>query len=206
MDPAVQLIVRGALALLFGWAAAHKLRDVAGFRAALEGYDLLARRWAVPAGALLIASEVGVAAGLLLPRVAPLAALAGAALLVLYAVAIAVNLRRGRRDIDCGCGGPAGRQTISGGLVVRNGVLALAALGSAAPAHARSLTWVDGPTIVAALATVALLYTAVDGLLLNGRSYAPQREAEGRRGGAHNSLVPLRSSAPSAVKSETIDA
>jgi uncharacterized membrane protein YphA (DoxX/SURF4 family) len=206
MDPAVQLIVRGALALLFGWAAAHKLRDVAGFRAALEGYDLLARRWAVPAGALLIASEVGVAAGLLLPRVAPLAALAGAALLVLYAVAIAVNLRRGRRDIDCGCGGPAGRQTISGGLVVRNGVLALAALGSAAPAHARSLTWVDGPTIVAAVATVALLYTAVDGLLLNGRSDAPQRDAERRRGGAHNSLVPLRSSATSAVKSETIDA
>jgi hypothetical protein len=206
MDPAVQLIARGALALLFGWSAAHKLRDVEGFRAALEGYELLPRRWAVPAGALLIAGEVGVAAGLLLPRVAPVAALGAAALLVLYAGAIAVNLRRGRHDIDCGCGGPAGRQPISAALVVRNGVLAAAAIGSALPAQSRSLTWLDGTTVVAAVATLALLYAAVDGLLLNRRDHSPRSGAEGRRGGGYDILAPLPSSASSAVKSESINA
>jgi Methylamine utilisation protein MauE len=195
MDPVVQLIGRGALALLFGWSAAHKLRDVDAFRAALEGYDLLPPLWAVPAGAVLIGSEVGLATGLLLPPVAPVAALGGAALLVLYAGAMAVNLRRGRRDIDCGCGGPAGRQPISAALVGRNIVLAMAAIGSALPAHSRSLTWVDGATIVLAVLTVSLLYAAIDGLLRNARDYSPQRDAEGGRGAGHNLLAPLRSSA-----------
>lgn len=162
MDPAVQLIVHGALALLFGWSAVHKLRDIEAFRVALEGYDLLPAPWAVPAGALLIATEVGVAAGLLLPRVAPLAAVAGAGLLVVYALAIAVNLRRGRRDIDCGCGGPAGRQTISAAMVVRNGLLALAALASAFRAHPRALTWVDWLTTGAGIGVAALLYVAIE--------------------------------------------
>ena len=42
----------------------------------------------------------------------PHAAAAAALLLALYAGAIGVNLARGRRDIDCGCGGPASRQPI----------------------------------------------------------------------------------------------
>jgi Methylamine utilisation protein MauE len=162
MDPAVQLIVRGALALLFGWSAVHKLRDVEGFREALEGYDLLPPFWAVPAGAALIASEVGVAAGLLLPRVAPIAAIGAAALLLLYAGAIAVNLRRGRRDIDCGCGGPAGRQSISGSLVARNAVLATMALMTALPVDGRPLIWIDWVTTIGGVGVATLLYTALD--------------------------------------------
>ena len=46
----------------------------------------------------------------------------GAALLLAYAAVMAINLVRGRRFIDCGCGGAA--QPLSLGLVLRNVVLA----------------------------------------------------------------------------------
>ena len=41
-------------------------------------------------------------------------------LLSLYTAAIVLNLARGRRDIDCGCGGPGSRQTLHEWLVWRN--------------------------------------------------------------------------------------
>jgi len=175
VDPTLQLVARAGLSLLLGWSGAHKLRDVGAFRAALEGYELLPPRWAVPAGAGLIAAEVGIASGLLLPRVAGVAALAAAGLLTLYAAAIAINLVRGRRDIDCGCAGPAGRQPISAGLVARNAALAAVALVGAVPTAARPLTWLDGVTVLAGVAALGLLYAAADGLLAN----APRSAALG---------------------------
>lgn len=165
IDPALSWVVRAAVSLLFVSAAGHKLRDVEGFRRAVEGYDLLPRLWAVPVGGALIALEVGVATGLWFARVAPVAALAAAVLLMGYGGAMALNLARGRRDIDCGCGGPGGRQTISATLVVRNAFLAVAALVAALPASARALTWIDAMTIAAAIVALALLYVAADGLL-----------------------------------------
>ncbi|WP_289141256.1 MauE/DoxX family redox-associated membrane protein [uncultured Brevibacillus sp.] len=47
-------------------------------------------------------------------------AVLGGLLLILYSVAIAINLLRGRRDISCGCGGVAGNHPISWLLVLRN--------------------------------------------------------------------------------------
>jgi len=38
-------------------------------------------------------------------------------LLALYTLAVVVNLARGRREIDCGCFGPAARQPLSAALV-----------------------------------------------------------------------------------------
>lgn len=177
LDPALQLLARALLSILFASAAAHKLRDVASFRSALEAYELVPTLWTVPVGAVLIAAEIGVALGLWLPRVAPVAAVAAAALLALYAGAIAVNLARGRRDIDCGCAGPARRQPISRALVARNAVLAAVALASALPATARALTWIDAVTIIAGGALLALLYAAAEGLLAN----APRSRALAHR-------------------------
>jgi hypothetical protein len=185
-DPILALIVRLGLALLFGAAAGHKLRDVGGFRSALERYELLPPVWAVPAGAVLIAAEIGIAVGLLLPRVAPVAAAAAAALLALYAGAIAVNLARGRRDIDCGCGGPARRQPISGWLVARNAVLAAVALRAAWPVTPRSVTWIDAITVAAGVLAIALLYVAADGLIANAASERIHRR--GTQKGAEGAL------------------
>ena len=44
-------------------------------------------------------------------------------LLALYAGAMAVNLARGRRDLDCGCAGPGVRRPVGEGLLIRNGAL-----------------------------------------------------------------------------------
>lgn len=177
LDPALQLLARALLSLLFASAATHKLRDVASFRTALAAYELLPPLWTAPVGAALIAAEAGVAVGLWLPRVGPVAGVAAAALLALYAGAIAVNLTRGRRDIDCGCAGPRRRQPISGAFVVRNAVLAAVALASALPASARALSWIDVVTIVAGGALLALIYAAAEGLLAN----APRSRALAHR-------------------------
>ena len=170
VDPIVGAALRTALALMFGWAAAHKLRDMAAFRAAVSAYAL------VPAGALSVVSvlavstEMGVAVTLAWPSSGSLSALWAALLLLIYAVAVAVNLLRGRAHIDCGCVGAAGRQPITWALVVRNVVLSSVALVTALPASPRSLVWIDAVTLVAAVGALTLLYAAADGVL----AHAPQ--------------------------------
>lgn len=163
MDPVIALGLRTGLALLLGSAALAKLRDPGGFAAAVAGYRLLPGALAGPAAAGFVAAEIALAAGLWLARTP--AAFGAAALLALYAGAIGVNLARGRRDIDCGCGGPFGRQTLSPALVLRNLGMAGAALACALPVAPRALAWLDALTLVAALAAGAALYTAVNLLL-----------------------------------------
>jgi hypothetical protein len=93
--------------------------------------------------------------------------LAAAALLALYSAAIVVNLARGRREIDCGCFGPAQRQPLSPALVLRNGVLIALALVCALPAGVRALVPLDALTIAALVAFAALVHGGVNGLIAN---------------------------------------
>jgi hypothetical protein len=167
VDPVISLSLRAFLAVVLAVAAVHKLRDLRVFHAAVAGYDLLPPRAVALAAPLLAGAELALAAGLLVrPHAAP-PALGAAVLLLVYAGAILVNLRRGRRDIDCGCAGPGRRRPLGAGLVARNGVLAAAALAAALPAAGRAPTWLDVSTIAFAAAALALLYMAVDGLLAN---------------------------------------
>jgi hypothetical protein len=62
----------------------------------------------------------------------PWAASLAALLFSLFAIAMAVNLARGRTYIDCGCFQSALRQSIDWRLVARNGGLAAMALAIAA--------------------------------------------------------------------------
>jgi hypothetical protein len=177
LDAAVCLALRLGLAALLLVACAHKLRDPAGFRRALADYRLLPARAAGGAAAGLALAELGLAAGLLWPAGAARAALGAAALFVLYAAAIGVNLVRGRREIDCGCAGPGARRPLAGGLVARNGVLALAALAAALPATPRALVWLDAVSVAGGVAVAALLYLAVDATLAQS---ARRAQWEGR--------------------------
>jgi hypothetical protein len=176
IDPALRLTLRAALSLLFFWAAAHKLRDVGEFRKAVTAYKLLPSRGVSAAAALLIATEMGIAAGLLTPRSGTAAALGASGLLCLYAGAIAVNLLRGRRHIDCGCAGAAARRPISTALVARNTILIVAAALSALPATARILNRVDGVTVVGGIIALALLYAAADELIANAGRLAQRAQ------------------------------
>lgn len=164
LDPALGLALRGGLALLLASAASHKLRDLEAFRAALGGYKLLPEASIGIASLVLIAVEIATSAALLFSSSAGLAA---AALLALYSLAIGVNLARGRREIDCGCFGPAARQPLSAGLVVRNAALIALALACALPAAPRALVWIDGLTVVGAIAFGMLVHEAVNALLAN---------------------------------------
>ncbi len=170
MDPVATVTLRAALALLLTLAATHKLRDMESFRAAVAGYRLVPAFLVGPAAVALAGGEL-LAAALLIaspgrPAAGPLAA---AALFLLYGGAIAVNLARGRRDIDCGCGGPGARRPISGWLVARSAALAVLALAAAVPVASppRSLVWIDALTIAGAVATLGVAYASVDRLLAN---------------------------------------
>ena len=162
-DPVFVLTVRWGLAALFGFAVAHKLRTFPEFQEAVRAYRLLPERLTVPAAFFLIALELLVVLGLLASN--PAWTAAAAALLCLYAMAMLINLGRGRRELDCGCGGPSGRQKIGFGLVLRNLVLAaMALLTVLVPASDRNLSWHDWFTALAASATMVLVWAAVSEL------------------------------------------
>jgi hypothetical protein len=171
VDPAVDLAVRVALALLFSSAATHKLRDLPAFRAAVADYRLLPELLAPAVATALVAAEVALAAALVLGPRLP-GALAAAALLGLYGGAIALALARGRRDVDCGCGGPALRQPLSAGLVARNALLACAATTGLAPLSPRPLVWVDALTIAGTVLALSALYAATSRLLAQAPALA----------------------------------
>jgi hypothetical protein len=122
-------VCRVGMAAIFAQSAWHALRAPSLHEAAVAGYDLLPH-WAVPAAARGLPLLSAAAAVLLLwPVSAMTGSVLGLALLTVFTAAIAINLRRGRIEIDCGCGGAAG-QMISPGLVARN-LLLLCVLGTA---------------------------------------------------------------------------
>jgi hypothetical protein len=165
MDPALDLALRAALALLFGAAALHKARDLPGFRAILADYRLLPSGLVRGAAVILIALEGCLAAALLFPVWHASAAWAAILLLALYTGAIGINLARGRRHIDCGCGGPALGQPLGGWLLVRNGILMMIALAVMSPPASRTLVMLDALTVTASAASLALLYAAANRLI-----------------------------------------
>jgi Methylamine utilisation protein MauE len=163
IDPAISTLLAGAFALLFATAAFHKVRDLDAFSQVFGAYQI------VPAGpsvaALVPALEAAVAAGLVVPASRPVAGLTGAVLLLSYAVAIAVNLRRGRRELSCGCGGPDERRPIAAWMVIRNLLLTPALAAVALPLSARPLGPADWLTVAGGLGIAALLYVSADRLL-----------------------------------------
>ncbi len=160
VGPIVSWTATLLVAGLFASGAWHKLSGLAEFRGALSAYRLLPE-WAVGSAAvLLVVFEVSVALALL-GRVEG-AALAAFVLLGGYSAAMLLNLLRGRRWIDCGCGGPG--QPISYALLGRNAVLMSLCL-LAAPTAA-SLGALGVFTVAAAALTGLLLYAAANHILM----------------------------------------
>ena len=117
-----------ALAGIFLLAATHKARNFLAFRGILAEYRLLPDNlvpWVAPLliGAELVAGLLVLMPALMSANTIPpgVAALPAGALLCLYTGAIAVNLARGRTQIDCGCGGEA--TPLSVWLLLRNAIL-----------------------------------------------------------------------------------
>lgn len=171
LDPVFPHMCAALLAIVFLGGAWQKMRDPDGFFMAIEQYRLLPAAWSAPAGRGLLLLES--AAGLLLLPLAtrPFGAALALVVLVIVSAAVAINLLRGRREIDCGCGGPEGGQHLSWGLVLRNLLLLLAAsmatVTDAGAGIVRDLVWLDRLTLVAGTLALYGLYAAANQLLAN---------------------------------------
>lgn len=165
IDPAIRIIVTWGLALLLAFAARHKAVDGPRFRAQLAEYRLLPAAMVAPAALTLMLVELITAVGLLLPGTRSGAALVAAALLALYAGAMAVNIARGRSHIDCGCGDAP--QLLSPWLVLRNLVLALAACWASLTVTDRALGGLDAVLMPLGLLAVLGVWLALEQLLAN---------------------------------------
>lgn len=120
----IGVAARVCLAIVFVMASIGKLQHLAVLEGVVGNYRLLPRRLVRPVAMALPWVELCVGAALLSPAEPALPSIAAIALLLVFAWAMAVNLKRGRNDIDCGCHRPELRQTLQWPLVGRNLVLA----------------------------------------------------------------------------------
>jgi hypothetical protein len=160
IDPAISCVIGLCVAALFATAAAHKLGAWRDFFATVSNYRLLPDVLVPLAAAVLIALEFAAAVLILPAETRSIGALLSAGLLVLYALAIAANLLRGRVDLDCGCLAMSRRQPVRWWMVGRNLLLAALSLVGNLPLAARMLTSLDALTIAGAALSLALLYAA----------------------------------------------
>lgn len=178
-DPVVRAVLTALFALVFAGAAWHKLRAPAQFEQALAAYQLLPAGAVAACARLLPWVEAACLPLLLFSRTREAGLMLEAGLLIVYAIAMAANLARGRSRIDCGCGGPL--QPLSWPLVARNVLLALLALlgaGLLGPVAERALGWLDHLSF--AMATLALfgLYAVSNQLLAMAARIAQHRADE----------------------------
>lgn len=160
------------LALVFLLGAWSKLRAREAFEGVVYNYRLLPEPAVLPASYLVPASELAVGLGLLWPSTRTYAAMGALLLLVVFTVAIAVNLARGRREIDCGCFSSVLKQRLSGGLVVRNIVLIGLAAWLAWGGEPLVVGWLDWLLGLVTAAAAALIYVSASLLAAQGASAA----------------------------------
>ena len=165
IDPLITLVISASLALLFFMAARHKMSSPRQFQAQLAAYDLLPEALLSPLARLLPMIEMALVFLILIPVTRPFAAFVAALLLSVYALAMAVNMLRGRSDIDCGCGGQP--QVLSIWLLLRNAVLVAGTCLLLAPASDRAMAWSDALLLVLMTAVLAMVYLLVEQMVRN---------------------------------------
>lgn len=164
-DPLLQVVIALCLSLLFLSSSEHKRRHALRFRAQLQAYELLPESLLRATASGLRWFELLLAALILIPASRAAAGAMAMLLLLAYGAAILINLLRGRRNIDCGCGGDS--QPLSGALVLRNALLAVFAALLLLPAAPRALHASDLLPIAALTALLIMSYLATNQLILN---------------------------------------
>jgi hypothetical protein len=164
-DPVLILTVSYTLAMVFAASAWTKIADIGNFEAAVVNYRLLPAAVVKVFARALPMVEAAAAIGLLIARTRLTSTLVLLGLLAVFTAAIAANLIRGRRDIDCGCFGPALKQRLSAWLIVRNATLIAAASMALLPAAKRNPTALDWSTVCFAVTAFVLIYAAANFLI-----------------------------------------
>lgn len=168
VDPILLYAAAASLSGILLLGALDKLRDIARFEAAVGAYALLPGSLVGGFSWLFAFAELGAGIMLLFPFSRGLGSTLGLVVLLAATAGIAVNLLRGRRDIDCGCGGLGGQDSgLSWWLVTRNAML-IALLGVvflAFDTAPRALNWIDGLTFFGATLAVLGLYFSFNQLI-----------------------------------------
>ncbi len=149
-----------------------KLRSGGEFEAILAAYRLLPLAALPHAARLLPGAEIVLGAGLFVPVSARWCAAPAAGLLVLFALAVAINLARGRKNLDCGCGFGA---VIGWDLAAGNGFLAAALLASLSAPAASDLTWAAGTVLGVTLLLLRLVATTIGSVSRPRSSFEPRQ-------------------------------
>ena len=102
MDASLGLLIRFTLGTMFLAAGASKLSDLGEFADAIKLYRIIPGATAGAAARMVSVTEVVLGTVLIAGAGIPYASLLGSILLVMFALAMAINLIRGRL-IPCGC-------------------------------------------------------------------------------------------------------
>ena len=160
----LSIAIRALVGLIFLTAAWGKLRHRLEFQGVVANYKLLPDALVAPFAIALPPIEALVGALLPTGLLSPAPELAAGFLLALFAIAMAVNIRRGRTHIDCGCFQSTLKQTLGWNLVARNAVLALATSASALasgsiPAWGRAEGLLAGAVMFVLLQSLNILWS-----------------------------------------------
>ena len=173
LDPLLFLVASALLGGLFAIGGVSKLMGFAQFVATVGNYRLLPGPLVLPAALLVALSELLLGLGALVSSRFDMLTpsfFCIAALLLIYAASIGINLLRGRRHIDCGCHAfTADGSPLSWYLVWRNAALAAVALGvGGVTVMPRSFGVIDWISALGAIAAFPLLYLAFGQLSVTG--------------------------------------
>lgn len=155
------------LSYLFVVGGCQKLSDLGSFQHAVGEYKVLPAGWSGPMARLISGVEVLAGLALLIPITRLPALIVIAVLLAAYTAAIALNILRGRADLDCGCAGPGQEQTINVWLLVRNAVLLTMVLLSASVSAIAAPGLLGWSLAFLGATLTALIYHTVNQLIAN---------------------------------------
>lgn len=164
------------LSWLLVFAGIHKLKNADYYAGILSDYLPVLFIYPFVLNALRVllgVAEVLLAISLLIEPARPVALFLTAILLLIYAAAMAAQMMMGRKDIACGCAGPAAQTSISAGLVIRNIVLSsIIAITLFLPKQAMPMDLSAMTVSLSAAAFFIVLYMSSEQMISNAQKFS----------------------------------
>ncbi|WP_233830173.1 MauE/DoxX family redox-associated membrane protein [Paraburkholderia sp. ZP32-5] len=172
IDPVVSTVALAATSIITLTLALPKLTRQSELRQTVAGFQLLPHALIAPFALFLPLAEISATLASLLPATRGVGAIALAALFMLFALALGINVARGRTDIDCGCNGfrqsgGAVAPSIGWAHVARTLLLAALAALAGVPQSTRAVVWFDYLSVLGATLVAVAAFFTLDVLLDN---------------------------------------
>lgn len=172
VDPVFSTVALAATSIITLTLALPKLTRQSELKQAVAGFGLLPHALITPFALVLPFVEIAASLASLVPATRTVGAAILAALFVLFALALGINVARGRTDIDCGCNGfrhsgNAALHSIGWAHVARTLLLAALAALVCVPQSAREVVWFDYLSVLGATLVAVAAFFTLDVLLVN---------------------------------------